>query len=104
MDLIGDFVQPDRASEWVGYPLALLLVLLTVVVLPRGQRNRARQAAVLLGLSLACELAEGLFKQKGSIRRFLLFVETFSLLASIGRSVVLLLVDGLVRRRRSRAV
>lgn len=95
--------EPDLTSEMVGIPLALLLLLLAVLLLPKGQRKRARQGAILLALSLVCGTARLFFPTGASVRRPLLFAATFFLLASMGRSLVLLLVDVFLERRTSRA-
>ncbi|HEX3345324.1 MAG TPA: mechanosensitive ion channel family protein [Polyangiaceae bacterium] len=92
----------DVTSEMVGIPLAILLLLLATLLLPPGQRRRARQGAVLLGLSLVCGAARFVFPPDASVRRPLLFAATFFLLASMGRSLVLLLVDVLLERRTAR--
>ena len=86
----------------VGVLSALLVLLLAIGLLPQGHRKRARQGAVLLGLSLACFLAWTSVPQDSSARRLLLFGATFFLLASIGRSVVVLLIDVVAERRASR--
>jgi small-conductance mechanosensitive channel/CRP-like cAMP-binding protein len=94
--------ETDLTSEMVGIPLAVILLALALALLPKSQRRRARQGAVLLGLSLLCGATRFLFRQDASVRRPLLFAATFFLLASIGRSLVLLLVDVLLERRTAR--
>jgi small-conductance mechanosensitive channel/CRP-like cAMP-binding protein len=102
MDTLLTLAGTDLTSEMVGIPLALLLLLLATLLLPAGQRKRARQGAILLGLSLLCGAARFVFPPDASVRRPLLFAATFFLLASIGRSLVLLLVDVVLERRRAR--
>jgi small-conductance mechanosensitive channel len=102
MDALLSLAGTDLTSEMVGIPLALFLLLLATLLLPPGQRRRARQGAVLLGLSLLCGTARFCFPAEASVRRPLLFAATFFLLASIGRSVVLLLIDVLLERRTAR--
>ena len=102
MDALLSLAGTDLTSEMVGIPLAFLLLLLALLLLPAGQRRRARQGAVLLGLSLLTGTARFCFPAEASVRRPLLFAATFFLLASIGRSVVLLLIDVLLERRTAR--
>jgi small-conductance mechanosensitive channel len=104
MDALLSLAGTDLTSEMVGIPLSLLLLVLATLLLPAGQRRRARQGAALLGLSLLCGTARFFFAAEASVRRPLLFAATFFLLASIGRSLVLLLVDVLLERRRARPV
>ncbi|HEY3817851.1 MAG TPA: mechanosensitive ion channel family protein [Polyangiaceae bacterium] len=102
MDALLSPAGTDLTSEMVGIPIALLLLLLATLLLPAAQRRRARQGAVLLALSLVCGAARFVFPPGASVRRPLLFAATFFLLASIGRSAVLLLVDVLLERRTAR--
>jgi small-conductance mechanosensitive channel/CRP-like cAMP-binding protein len=102
MDAMLSLAGTDLTSEMVGIPLAVLLALLAGVLLPAGQRKRARQGAVLLFLSLLCGAAQFIFAKEASVRKPLLFAATFFLLASIGRSLVLLLVDVFLERRTAR--
>jgi small-conductance mechanosensitive channel len=102
MDALLSLAGTDVTSEAVGIPLAILLLALAMVLLPAGERRRARQGAILLGLSLLCGLARFVFPVAASVRKPLLFAATFFLLASIGRSLVLLLVDVLLERRTAR--
>src|ERR1700734_1466255 len=102
MDSLPSYAGADLTSEEVGIPLALLLLLLAGLLLPRGERRRARTGAVLLGLSVVCGVARFFFRAEASVQRPLLFAATFFLLASIGRSLVLLFVDVLLGRRTAR--
>jgi small-conductance mechanosensitive channel/CRP-like cAMP-binding protein len=90
-------------SEVIGFPLAAVLLGLTLLLLPRGQRIRARQAGWLLGLSALFELSHPLFAPTASAQRVTVFVSTFCLLASMGRSVVLLVLDIAIERRAARS-
>jgi len=99
--LVGRMVD-QFTSEMVAIPLAVLLVVATFLVLPRPDRRRARQSAVLLGLSVVCGLSRFLLPTEAAAHRALLFGATFFLLASIGRSIVLLLVHLAFERRRER--
>ncbi len=85
-----------------GFLSAALLVLLACALLPSGRRTRARQGAVLLTLSLVCSLGRALPVPGSGTQRFLVFAMTFFLLASIGRSLVVLLIDVIAERRTAR--
>jgi small-conductance mechanosensitive channel/CRP-like cAMP-binding protein len=87
----------------VAVPIALLLVALCAVLLPSEQRRRARQGAVLLGLSLACHALRFAFPRDATVERLLLFAGTFFLLASMARSAVLLVLDVIIGRRQARS-
>jgi small-conductance mechanosensitive channel/CRP-like cAMP-binding protein len=102
MDALLNLAGTDLTSEMVGIPLAVILAALAVLLLPRGERRRARQGVVLLLLSLACGAGRLLFPTEASVRRPLLFAATFFLLASIGRSLVVLLVYVMLERRTAR--
>src|SRR5258708_28418581 len=97
-----DTAEMDLTSEMVGVPLAIVLLALAFVVLPAAERKRARQGAVLLVLSFVCGLARFLFPVHAEVRRPLLFLATFFLLPSMGRSVVLVLVRVLLQRKQHR--
>lgn len=96
------FQNVDLHSEVVGLPLAVVLLALAIVLLPAGERRRARQGAVLLALSLIVGGARLVVPNEGAIDRLLLFATTFCLLASMGRSTVLLILDVIIERRTAR--
>jgi small-conductance mechanosensitive channel/CRP-like cAMP-binding protein len=102
MQSLPSLAGADLTSEEVGIPLAVLLLLLARLLLPSGERRRVRHGAVLLVLSVACGVGRFFFRSEASVQRPLLFAATFFLLASIGRSLVLLLVDVLLERRTAR--
>jgi small-conductance mechanosensitive channel/CRP-like cAMP-binding protein len=89
-------------SEMLGIPLAVALLLVAVLLLPRSARIRARQGAVSLGLSIVCGTLRLLFPTDLVVSRALLFAATFFLLASMGRSIVLIALDVVVERRSAR--
>jgi small-conductance mechanosensitive channel/CRP-like cAMP-binding protein len=91
------------SSEMVGIPLAVVLLLLAIFLLPAGERKRARQGAVLLALSAVFGALHLLFPNEATAERVLLFAATFCLLASMGRSVVLLALDVVIERRTARS-
>ncbi|HZU81832.1 MAG TPA: mechanosensitive ion channel family protein [Polyangiaceae bacterium] len=92
-------------SEAAGAALAVALLGLTFALLPPGQRHRARQGALLLAVWVLCGAARVVAAheaRESSIHRLLTFVGIFSLLASMGRSVVLLLLDIVPAARSAR--
>lgn len=102
MDALLAVAGTDLTSEMVGIPLAVILAALALLLLPRGERRRARQGIVLLVLSLAFGAARFVFPAEASVRKPMLFAATFFLLASMGRSVVVLLVYVFLERRSAR--
>ena len=102
MDTLVTRLITQFTSEIVAIPLAVALVVVTYLVLPRSERRRERQSAILLGLSVVCGLSRFVLPEEATAHRGLLFGATFFLLAFIGRSAVLLLVHFTVDRRRER--
>ncbi len=102
MDALLSLAGTDLTSEMVGIPIALVLLALARLLLPRGERRRARQGAVLLAASLLCGSVRLLFPVDAAVRKPLLFGATFFLLASMGRSLVVLLVHVRLERRGQR--
>jgi small-conductance mechanosensitive channel len=97
------FVGPESVGALIGgYLAALVLVVLAGILLPKGMKLRARQGASLLVLSLLAAAARELPLKGSLVERILVFAVTFFLLASIGRSSVVLLVDVLGARRAAR--
>src|SRR5258708_36416815 len=95
-------VRSDLSSELLlGLGGAAVLAILAGALLPKGQRVRARQGAVLLVLAILSIAAQ----QTGFLEdtpRALVFASTFFLLASIGRSLVVLLIEVRAARRTTR--
>jgi small-conductance mechanosensitive channel/CRP-like cAMP-binding protein len=94
--------EADLTSELVGIPVALLLLVAAYLLLPRAERYRTRQGAYLLAVSLVCGVGHQLLPAEATVRRLLLFAATFCLLASMGRSGVILFVHLLFERRTAR--
>jgi small-conductance mechanosensitive channel/CRP-like cAMP-binding protein len=91
------------SSESVAISIAVVLLVLAVVLLRSGERRRARQGALLLLLSLGCAAVHTVAPPDFVIGPVLIFLSTFFLLASIGRSLVLIVLDVVVNRRAVRA-
>lgn len=87
--------------ELIGFAAATVLLLTARALLPREARPRANIAFVYLVFAAFAGL--GLYLAEGSAERVLLFFYCFFVLASIGRSLVLLAVDVVFGRRIHRA-
>lgn len=96
------FQNVDVTNEMVGVPLAAVLLGLAVALLPAGERRRARQGAALLAMAIILGVARLALARDAAVDRPLLFVGTFCLLASMGRSTVLLFLDVVIERRTAR--
>src|SRR5215831_17194432 len=102
--VLRDFVHGDVASaESFGLGLALLLVLALLFLLPAHARPLARQPIVFLLLH-AATLAVLRVVPSAEGGRTVALVALFFLLASIGRSAVLLVLDVAIGRRLARPV
>ncbi len=103
MDGNPNILHSESASVLlVGFLGAGLLLLAASALLPPGRRARARQGAVLLGTALVCLLVRSLPLPDAGAARLLVFATSFTLLASIGRSLVVILLDVVVARRTAR--
>jgi small-conductance mechanosensitive channel/CRP-like cAMP-binding protein len=90
------------APEPVGLAIAALLLLALVALLPQGERRLARQPLLWLAAHLVAFGVLGLAPAAAPWRRAALLVSTLLLLASIGRSAVLLVLDVFVGARLQR--
>lgn len=102
MDALLRFLPRELASEVVAIPIALALLVVAFSLLPTKARRRARQAAALLGLGVVATLLRAVVGRDPALNRPLVFFTTFALLASIGRSLVLLVLDVVVDRHAAR--
>ena len=93
MTSLFEFLHSDTALSLIGLVFAGLLLLLVRVLLPREDRARARIATIYLTLALGVGLVLLILPHGSSIAKTVEFFWWFFVLASIGRSVVLLFVD-----------
>jgi small-conductance mechanosensitive channel/CRP-like cAMP-binding protein len=100
---LGGLGLTDRSVDVVGILTAVALLALARWLLPKDDKSRIR-------LPLAYLLLAGLFgalsfvlEGNANVGRVFLFLYTFFLLASCGRSLVLLAVDVIFNRRTHRA-
>jgi small-conductance mechanosensitive channel/CRP-like cAMP-binding protein len=85
--------------ESIGLPLAIALLFALRILLPPGARRLLAQPLVFLGLHLVSLLAQHGFAPSTPAHRTLSAVATLLLLASLGRTGVLLLLDVIAGRR-----
>jgi small-conductance mechanosensitive channel/CRP-like cAMP-binding protein len=102
VDALLNLRATDFVSEVVGIVLAFFLLTVSFVLMPREGRQRAHQGAILFLLSILCGTTRLLLPHDAAFRRPLLFGAVFFLLASIGRSLVLLVLDVVLGRRAER--
>jgi small-conductance mechanosensitive channel/CRP-like cAMP-binding protein len=93
----------DVTVEIAGVVAGVALLLLARWLLPREEKRRVRQPLVFLGLSIAVAAASWILDAGGVAELLLRFVHRFLLLASLGRTVVLLAIDVVFGRRTHRA-
>lgn len=93
----------DRSLDIAAIGSAVVLLVLVRLLLPKADRGRARIAAIYLGLSLVFGLLSWVVDPRATVYRVFLFLYYFFVLASSGRSIVLLAVDVISARRIDRA-
>src|SRR4051812_10560073 len=89
----------DRTIDVVGVATAIVLLGLARWLLPKDDRPRIRLPVVYLLLAALLGALAFLTESDASIARIFSFLYTFFLLASCGRSLVLLAVDVVFGRR-----
>jgi small-conductance mechanosensitive channel/CRP-like cAMP-binding protein len=87
----------------VGVGAAVVLLTVVRLLLPPKERNRSRIAGVYLGLAVVFGLAEWISPTGSSVERTIDFFFWFFVLASCGRSLVLLAVDVVFGRKTHRS-
>jgi small-conductance mechanosensitive channel len=97
------FGAGEGAVEVAALGTALALLFLVRTLLPKELRGRMRIAAVYLALALLFGGFLVIVDERASFYRVALFFHFFFLLASTGRSIVLLAVDVMLGRRIRRA-
>lgn len=93
----------DLSLDIAAIAAAVILLVLVRLLLPKPERGRARIAAVYLGLSLVFGVFALVVPAKATIYFAFNFLFHFFVLASSGRSIVLLGVDVVFGRRMHRA-
>lgn len=106
MNVLDPLLGPSRADHSLELSAALVaatLLLAVRLLLPRQDRARLREPAVFLVAGLFFGVLTYLVGTSASVGRLLLFLYLLLVLASAGRSLVLLAVDVVVSRRTHRA-
>lgn len=94
--------QDLLSGEAAGVAFAIILLLALRLLLPERGRSLLRQPALLLLAHLVAQSVVRLLPQEGTGHRTLLVLAVLLLLASIGRSLVLLVLDVGFGRRLER--
>jgi len=102
MDVLVELARGDRTVDLVGFGVAIALLSLARWLLPADDKPRIRIALTYLLLALLFGAVAALLPASG-MERIFAFLYTFFLLASCGRSIVLLGVDVIFGRRTHRA-
>jgi small-conductance mechanosensitive channel/CRP-like cAMP-binding protein len=93
----------DRSIDLVGIVVAVALLALAWVLLPASDKPRVRLSFGYFVLAGVFGLLDLLLHASAGVAKFLAFLYTFFLLASCGRSLVLLAVDVVFGRKTHRA-
>jgi small-conductance mechanosensitive channel/CRP-like cAMP-binding protein len=97
------FFKSDSALAVMGTSAAVVLLTLARLLLPKMERNRTRIAAIYIVLAVVFGVGDWLAPTGSTIEKALEFFFWFFVLASCGRSLVLLAVDVVFGRRTQRA-
>jgi small-conductance mechanosensitive channel/CRP-like cAMP-binding protein len=103
MDALIELGKTDRSLDIAGIATAVALVVLARILLPAADKPRARLPLVFLVLAGLFGVLAAALDGNASVGRVFAFLYTFFLLASCGRSLVLLAVDVVFGRRTHRA-
>jgi small-conductance mechanosensitive channel/CRP-like cAMP-binding protein len=103
VDTLVGFFKSDYALGSIGIVAAFVLLALARTLLPRADRSRARIAAIYAILAVVFGVATWVAPDGTTVARAVEFFYWFFLLASCGRSIVLLSVDVVFGRRIHRA-
>lgn len=103
MQALLEFFKGDLALGAVGIGAAVVLLTLVRLLLPKADRDRSRIAGIYLGLAILFGLAEWIAPDGTKVEKTVDFFYWFFLLASCGRSLVLLAVDVAFGRKTHRA-
>lgn len=103
MESIVGFLKGDYALGVAGVGAAVVLLALARLLLPQVERNRTRIAAIYLVLAVVFGIAEWVAPTRSTIEKTIDFFFWFFVLASCGRSLVLLAVDVVFGKRTQRA-
>ncbi len=103
MDALIGLARTDRSLDVVGIATAVALLVLAHFLLPKADKARTRLPLAYLLLAALFGVLAAVLENNASVGRVFAFLYTFFLLASCGRSLVLLAVDVVFGRRTHRA-
>ena len=94
---------PDRSGDVLGIITAFLLIVLARWLLPADAKKGARQPLLFLVLAIAFGIVSAALDDNSHAGRVFSFLYTLFLLASCGKSLVLIAVDVIFSRRKHQA-
>ncbi|HVH45252.1 MAG TPA: mechanosensitive ion channel family protein [Labilithrix sp.] len=103
MQVLVAFFRGEYASGALGVFAALALLALVRALLPKAEQDRSRIAAIYVVLAISFGVADWFAPDGGAIERTIEFFFWFFVLASCGRSLVLLAVDVVFGRKTHRS-
>ena len=103
MDTLGTFMMSEHALDVVGGVAAIVLLVLARLLLRREDRSRTKAAAIYLLLAVVLGAVGVLVPSGSELGKTLDFLARFFVLASCGRSLVLLAIDIAFGRKTERA-
>ncbi len=107
---LGDRMEPllkalgSASSQTIGLAIALALIFATWILVPSNERKLLRQPFIYLSTHLATRVAGLFFAEDSALGHLVGLVSLGALLATIGRSAVLLVFEVLLHRRLSTPV
>jgi len=97
------FFKGEYALGVLNVVVAFVLLAVARLLLPKADRDRTRHAAIYLALSIVFGVAEWLAPKGTTVEKTVDFFFWFFVLASCGRSLVLLAVDVVFGKRTRRS-
>jgi small-conductance mechanosensitive channel len=97
------YLKGEHAMGAIGVVTAAVLLGVVRLLLSKADRNRSRIAGAYLGLAVAFGIAEWISPDGSSVEKTIDFFFWFFVLASCGRSLVLLAVDVVFGRKAHRS-
>ncbi|MFO0617466.1 MAG: mechanosensitive ion channel family protein [Polyangiaceae bacterium] len=94
----------SASAQTIGLAIAAGLVLATALLLPKGDRRLVRQPVIFFAIHLVFRTIAYFVGDTSAFGKMVGFVSLGALLATIGRSAVVLVLDAIATRRLSTAV
>lgn len=92
------------SAQTIGLAIAAGLLLVTVALLPKGDRRLLRQPIIYFAIHLVFRGVQYFVEDSTAFGKMVSFVSLGALLATIGRTAVVLVLDAIATRRLSTAV